>query len=187
MAHPAPPSPVDVLASMYLFKTVPRPALAAFAAKAPLTLLGLGQRVFVQGEPASVAFLVLEGELVAEVESPEGRRKLGTVKSGELVGEQGLFVPGGRRSATVTAVRPSRCLMLEPDMLDELADNPTVVAMEKHLLGTLARRIRHTNQAIQGAWKAGDAKAGATDAAAASSPETRVGALRSWFNGLFGS
>ncbi len=185
MAPPAAPSPVDTLAGMYLFKQVPRPALAAFVEKAPLTLLGPGQTVFRQGETARIAFLVLEGELTAEVEGPDGRRKLGTIKSGEIVGEQGLFVPEGRRSATVTALRPSRCLMLDPDMLDEMADNPTVVAMERHLLGTLARRIRFTNQAIQHVWKAGDEASASAESGAASA--TRVGALRSWFSGLFGS
>ena len=35
----------------------------------------------------------------------------------------------------------------------DVADNQAMVALEKHLIATMARRIRATNLAIQKAWK----------------------------------
>lgn len=183
----APHSPdgdaIQWLASMYMFKTVPRASLNALLEEAPPVVYAAGHVIFRQGDTASIALLVLEGELVAEVQGPKGPHKLGTSGPGEIVGEQGIFVPGGLRSATVTASRPTVCLVLEPELMDQAAHNPAVVAMEQHLLGTLARRIRRTNQAIQHVWKAGTP---AADPATGDAAPTRVAALRSWFSGIFG-
>jgi CRP-like cAMP-binding protein len=109
--------------------------------------------VFEQGMTADVALLLIEGKLSVEVQSTGQPRPLGQVHPGEIVGEQALFSRGGERSATVRARQPSSCLLLSPEVLEKASTNPAVIALERQLLATLARRIRGTNQQIQKVWK----------------------------------
>lgn len=149
-------SDVEKLSRLYMFGTVPRPSLEALLAAAPPVTFKPGDAVFRQGTAADVALLLVEGKLVATVYSASGKesRSVGDIRPGEILGEQALFQPGGRRSATVTAAEPSVALLFTPALLEAAATNPAVAALEQYLLGTLARRIRKTNQAIQQVWKA---------------------------------
>ena len=45
-------------------------------------------------------------------------------------------------------------LLLSRELLERGQQNPAVVAIEQHLIASLVRRIRKTNQTIQGVWKA---------------------------------
>jgi len=146
---------VDKLSELYLFKTVPRRALQELCVMAPPVAFKAGDKVFGQGDSADVALVVIEGHLVASVEAEgEGTaRTVGKIGTGEIVGEQALFVAHGRRTATVTAAVPCSCLILSPQVVDHAAENAAIVALEKHLLGSQARRIRSTNLTIQKAWK----------------------------------
>jgi CRP-like cAMP-binding protein len=169
---------IDQLSQLYLFRTVPAPALRDLLTLAPPTRFGAGHAVFEEGQPADVALLLIRGRLVASVGSGEHAKQVGDIRPGEIVGEQGLFVPGGLRSARVVAAEPSTALLVTPELMDHAAKNPAIVALEQHLLGTLARRIRATNQAIQLAWKA--------DPPAESGQPERPRTLRERLSSLFG-
>lgn len=145
---------IERLSQLYLFRAVPPAALRELIILAPPTRIAAGHEVFAEGAAADVALLLLSGRLIAAVGKGAYSREVGDIKPGEIVGEQGLFVPGGQRSARVVAAEPSVALLVTPKLMDHAAANPAIVAIEQHLLGTLARRIRRTNQAIQGAWKA---------------------------------
>jgi CRP-like cAMP-binding protein len=147
-------SVVDKLQSMYLFKDAPKRSLEEFIVHAPPVQFPRGSEVFRQGSPADVALLLIDGRLIAQVEAGGEVRQVGEIRTGEILGEQGLFIPGGRRSATVVAAEGCECLLLDRKVMDQAATNPAVVKLEQQLLGTLARRIRKTNQSIQQAWKA---------------------------------
>jgi CRP-like cAMP-binding protein len=144
---------VDKLAELYLFKTIPRRALQELCIMAPPVSFKAGAKVFGQGDSADVALLLIEGELSATVEADGLSRNVGKIGKGEVVGEQALFVAHGRRTATVTATQASLCLILTPKVVDHAFENVAIVALEKHLLGSQARRIRNTNLTIQQAWK----------------------------------
>lgn len=148
------PHDVDRLSKLYLFHNTPKRSLDELCALAPPVHFAKGHTVFRQGAEADVALLLIEGRLLAIVSTGKEERELGDIRAGEIVGEQGLFVPGGRRSASVVAAEPSTCLLLSTDVMDHAFHNPAIVALEQHMLGTLARRIRNTNQSIQKAWKA---------------------------------
>jgi CRP-like cAMP-binding protein len=139
---------------MYLFGPTPRRAIEEMCAAASVAQWKLGEVVFEQGSPADYGMLVIDGRLVAVVESQGATREVGDIRSGELVGEQGIFAQGQQRNATVRAAETTVALILSRDLLHTGSLNPAVVAIEQHLLGTLARRIRRTNQAIQQSWKA---------------------------------
>jgi CRP-like cAMP-binding protein len=175
-------SVVDKLQSIYLFKDVPRRSLEEFIVHAPPVQFPKGSEVFRQGSPADVALLLIDGRLIAQVEAGGEVRQVGEIREGEILGEQGLFVPGGRRSATVVAAESCECLLLDRRVMDQAATNPAVVKLEQQLLGTLARRIRKTNQSIQQAWKAEAPKDAPADEQAAPAPTT----LRQRLARLFG-
>lgn len=167
---------VAALSRMYLFRSVPPKYLKIFVKQVKLRRYQEGQQVFLQGDDADRAMLVVEGRLVSTV----GDKVVGEVSVGEVVGETALFVRGGKRSATVTAKEPTRCLVITRDLLASSADNPAVVAIERHLLGSLARRIRSTNLSIQRVWKE-DAPTDGPSGPGAAAPS-----VRERLRGLFG-
>ena len=178
-----PDSDTDKLSKLYLFKGVSRASLDELVGLAPPVRFQAGQTVFKQGDAADVALLLLDGRLIATVRALANDKEVGQVRPGEIVGEQGLFVEGGRRSASVVAAIPSACLMLTPDVMDHAFHNPAIVALEQHMLGTLARRIRGTNQAIQKVWKDVPAPGSGGDDAAPKQTTTLRDRLASLFGG----
>ncbi len=151
MSNPA------ILSNMSVFRDVPQKALGELCILAPPVNFSVGATVFEQGKTSDVALLLIEGRLEVEVESSGKVRQVGQIRPGEIVGEQALFSRGGERSATVRAGSPSKCLLLSNETMERAHSNPAIVAIERHLLATLARRIRRTNQEIQKVWKeAGD-------------------------------
>ena len=171
-------SSVDQLAQLFIFKGVERAALHELCAMAPPVNFKTGMTIFTQGDEPDVALLLIDGLLGVEVTSAGQHREVGQVNSGEIVGETALFSRGGKRSATVRALKSSHCLLINPELLLNGAKNPAIIAIERHLLGTLARRIRRTNQETTKLWK----ELGRHD----STPETKagfVGKLKSLFGG----
>lgn len=144
---------VDTIASLYVFRSVARPEIEALCALAPPQDFAVDSVIFRQGEPADHALLVVEGRLEATVEAGGKIRRVGEIGPGEVVGEQALFHTEGRRSATVAALQPSRCLVVSRSLLEKGGENKAVVALETYLLGSLARRIRSTNRTLMQAWK----------------------------------
>jgi len=169
---------VEVLSKLFLFRKVPTPALEELCAISKTTRFAQGSSVFEQGQPATVALLLISGHLTAEVESGSVRKRVGDIRPGEIVGEQAILSTDGIRNAHVVAREDSIGLIITPKLLKKARDNEAFIAIEKHLIGTLARRIRRTNQAIQVAWK----EANPTGAPSASTPT-----LRERLRSLFGS
>ena len=141
------------LAEMFIFRGVPMTALNELCALAPPLSFKPGMTIFTQGDNSDVALLLVEGLLGVEVTSAGQHREVGQVNVGEIVGETALFAREGKRSATVRALKPSQCLLINQDLLLTASKNPALIAIERHLLGTLARRIRRTNQETSKLWK----------------------------------
>jgi CRP-like cAMP-binding protein len=144
---------IEELSELYLFRSVSPQALRAFCRKAAVASFEAGEVVLRQGDPADMAVMVVRGRLLTVVGDPGHERMIGEARPGELVGETALFVSGGRRSATVRAAEPARCLIINRALLQQFPNNPAMIAIEGHLLGSLARRIRTTNLNIQRVWK----------------------------------
>jgi len=177
-------SDIDTLTKLFLFKGVPRRSLQELLSLAPPVRFMTGQPVFHQGAEADSALLLIEGRLIATVTALADDKEVGQIRPGEIVGEQGLFVAGGKRSASVVAAAPSACLLLSPAVMDHAFHNPAIVCLEQHMLGTLARRIRGTNQAIQKVWK--DVPDPDAEADAAAAEAARPTTLRDRLASLFG-
>jgi CRP/FNR family transcriptional regulator, cyclic AMP receptor protein len=139
---------------------------------APPVELAAGAVLAREGETADRAFFLVAGRLRATValggDAPERDRTVNEITAGEVTGETGLFMTGGRRTATLTALEPSTVLALDRQLFQPGASNPALVALGAHILAGLARRIERTDAQIVEAWRAVAAGAG---------PPSRVGLL----------
>jgi CRP-like cAMP-binding protein len=124
-----------------------------------LVELAAGAVLAREGEPADKAFFLLAGRLRASLavggDGPEHERAINEIVAGEVTGESGLFLTGGRRTATLTALEPSTALVLHRELFLPGTPNPALVALESHILAGLARRIERADAQIVEAWRAG--------------------------------
>lgn len=99
-----------------------------------------GQKLVEEGSGAAALFVIVSGRVRVTLKNPDGsERELTTVGAGGSFGEMALFQDWGRRSATVTAVEPTECLVLPRlDFLDELRRNPDIAI---RLLAVLSQRV----------------------------------------------
>jgi CRP/FNR family transcriptional regulator len=92
-----------------------------------------GQTVWVEGDPAEALYVVAEGALKSHRLNRDGTDViLGFDAAVDIAGQVGLFHPSGKRQVNVTAIEPSRCLLLRrPLLIDFLTRHP--IAMERLL------------------------------------------------------
>jgi CRP-like cAMP-binding protein len=100
-----------------------------------------------EGTPGAGLFILVEGKVrVTQASGPnEPPRELAVLGAGEVIGEMSLLddLP---RSATVTALEPSRCLLMSVwDFRASLRESPDIGIK---LLGQLSRRLRKTEQLL---------------------------------------
>ena len=82
-----------------------------------------GQALIERGAPGSGIFVLEEGQ--AEVEAPEGTRRLGP---GAVFGERALFIDDGQRTARVRALTDVCCLAIGRVEIERLLAEDTLVA-----------------------------------------------------------
>ena len=88
-----------------------------------------GQTLIERGAPGSGLFVLEDGE--AEVETPEGNRRLGP---GAVFGERALFKEDGQRTARVRATTDVRCLAIGRVEIERLvAEDPLVAGRLRDL------------------------------------------------------
>ncbi len=178
-AMTTPKPEVEALSSLYLFKQTPIEALQEMLDASQVLSFPAGDRIFAVGEPSDTALLVITGRLIVVLPEGDGEYRLGDVRPGEITGETALLTTDGRRGASLCVQEDATCLELSQELLMVIADNPAVIALEQHLMGTMARRIREINTNITKATRstAGteeDESAGATGL---------LGRLRAFFRG----
>jgi CRP-like cAMP-binding protein len=150
---------VEKLQKMHLFRNVRIDDLERLVTSCEIIRYSIAQSICNQGDQATNALILIDGKLEVSIRTENTVRHVGEIFPGEIFGEQGLFHSKGVRSATVMANKPSTCLILTPDFMRKVADNTAMVALERHLIATMARRIRATNLAIQKAWKESEKEA----------------------------
>ncbi len=119
-----------------------------------------GQRIFEQGRPADACYTLAEGKVVLSFHLPDGPDgPEGTVVApqketqlrefddpGRLLGWSSAMVEPHRYRATLTAVKPTRLLVIERRALDRLieADPAFGVALMERIIWVLGNRLRET-------------------------------------------
>ena len=72
-------------------------------------------------------------------------RSVGSIHPGEIFGEQGLFHSKAYEMLRFWPADPVSVSKLTPKLMKTHANNKAMVALEQHLIATMARRIRSTN------------------------------------------
>ena len=127
--------------------------LAELPPAAAEELRGLGARrrfpagavLFVEGDPAHEALVLLSGEVKVSVGSAEGKDiVLEVFEAGALLGELSV-IDGKPRSATVTALTPVEVLAVAAGSFNEFLDrHPRVLRrLLIDVIGRLRSRVRH--------------------------------------------
>jgi CRP/FNR family cyclic AMP-dependent transcriptional regulator len=136
----------DALAHASLFSALDEEAAAALRATMIKVKLSRGGVLFSEGEPGDRLYVIDEGKIKLGTTSSDGRETLLAILGpGEMFGELSLFDPGPR-NATAMAITDATLLGVgHPDLEPWLTGRPEVAAS---LLGSLARRLRRTNEAM---------------------------------------
>lgn len=123
---------IRFLSRVEFFRQLDSALLERLASQMTAITLKPEQALMVQGEQGEAMYVVVQGQLQAQLVNPDGSRVVvGDLDSGDIVGEMQLIV-GGQRSATVVAKQPCSLLELSrptfdrfveevPSLLDQLA------------------------------------------------------------------
>lgn len=108
-----------------------------------------GQVVWVEGDPAEALFILVEGVLKSHRLSRDGGDVIVDLDEAvDVCGEIGVFHPSGRRQVNVTAMVPSRCVLLpRRHLIAFLSRHP--IAMER-LFQDMAKRAVKVAHAYSG-------------------------------------
>ena len=102
-----------------------------------------GTVIFRQGDAASTAYLIEEGEVELFVGDNDDRYVLDTLGPNGLFGELAL-IDKGLRSATAVAKSELTCLILHEQDLDRVLDRADPFLLK--LMRVLSKRVRSTNK-----------------------------------------
>jgi CRP-like cAMP-binding protein len=144
---------IDILSKMYMFRQVPPNDISELCSQAQPLSFGTGDIVYRRGEASNGGLLILSGSLNAYILHGSKQRDLGNSKPGEIVGETGIFAKGSNRTANVKAAEPTRCLVIDDNLLHATGNNQAILAIETYLISSIARRIRKNTQSIQIFWR----------------------------------
>jgi NTE family protein len=141
-----PPSPEHGLEALEFLSDLEPAARARLAGEFETLALKRGEVLVRQGEPADALYVVVSGRFLVTL---DGRpAPLAEIGAGQPIGEI-AFLAGGRRTATVRAMRDSLVLRFRRADFDRLCTEcPSVW---RSLTVTLARRIAHDNSAAPAA------------------------------------
>ena len=92
-----------------LFQNIPKPDLVKMVDELPIETYKHGAYLFRDGDPGENLYVVIDGalEIVLAADTPD-EMLLKTCGPGEYVGEMGLILPDGKRTATVRAKSETR-------------------------------------------------------------------------------
>jgi CRP/FNR family cyclic AMP-dependent transcriptional regulator len=136
-----------ILRQVDLFADLPEAALAALAARARLRAYRKGEVLFHKDDPGSALFVLKSGRVKISTFSAEGKEAVFTVhRPGDVFGELALL-DGARRSATATALEPSKLVTIDrAAFVAFLRDQPEASLV---LLGELAARVRRLTLQVE--------------------------------------
>ena len=132
----------DFLASIELFSDLDQQALDGLEGKLDRVRLPGGRALFRLGDAADCMYIVLAGRLQATVEVDDETKTIGELGRGDALGEMAL-IGGGRRSATVRALRDSELLRLSKSTFEQLIEESPSL-----LLAASRRVVGHYQQVL---------------------------------------
>jgi CRP/FNR family cyclic AMP-dependent transcriptional regulator len=116
-----------------------------------------GALVFREGAEADTLYLVVSGRVVLEQHVPgKGDLRVETLTGGDILGLSWLL-PGGRWVLEARAVEPTEALALDAKALHAImeGDAPLGLALAKHVIQQLYRRLEHVRLQRLDVYRAG--------------------------------
>jgi len=103
-----------------------------------------GDRIFIEGDPAVCAFLIMEGRVELTVRKDDDVVVIGFAEKGEMLGEMAL-INTSPRSATARCTEERTVMIVPKDDFERRlkAADPVI----QHLLRQLTRRLRDQTRA----------------------------------------
>jgi serine phosphatase RsbU (regulator of sigma subunit) len=130
-----------------LFASLSYDAIKNLEATLSQEMLPEGTLVFREGEPGDCFYILLEGEVeIVKAHGLEGARRLAIRGPGEFIGEMGLLVKDGLRTATVISLSPVRLLKVTQADFNRLLQQWPDLARE--MLRELSFRLRETDNLL---------------------------------------
>ncbi len=137
---------MDIIRNSPAFRELDAESLTAIEKLCVTREFAPGETVFRQGEPGHTLVGLVAGKLRISVTSKSGQAlNLNLIEPGEIVGEI-AFIDGGVRTATGTAVLPSRCITIARKPFFKLMDRRPQIS--RHLLSLLCERVRWTSRLV---------------------------------------
>ncbi len=136
-------------ATIPLFEGMTSRQARLLALYAQIRHIAPGEALFSQGEVGRELYVVIDGELKIWIKRREGEElALAQLGRGTTIGEGGLF--NERRTATVSAVRPTRVMVFDPGTLEQVRKrNPRVGALVYRNLNRIqAERLAGTTHRL---------------------------------------
>jgi sigma-B regulation protein RsbU (phosphoserine phosphatase) len=134
----------NLLSRIPLFSGLPPEELDRLLSALATKDLHAGEILFREGDPGDHLYIVVKGEL--DVLMAEGKPEellLDTLREGEYLGEMGLIMPGGQRTASVRARGPAVLLSLSrAQFVDLTRRHPELSAS---MVRVLSQRLDATN------------------------------------------
>ncbi|MFN2114510.1 MAG: Crp/Fnr family transcriptional regulator [Anaerolineae bacterium] len=139
-------SDVDALRSTDLFAELPEQHLSRLALLVQHRAYERGDLIFDEGDPGNALFVVETGEVrIAKAIGDDQSLTLAVLGPGQAFGELALL-DGKRRSASATALEPTKCLVVyRDDFMALVEEEPTAL---RAVLRSLSGMIRSTNQKL---------------------------------------
>jgi len=129
-----------------LFQNIPKPDLVKMVDELPIETYKHGAYLFRDGEPGENLYVVIDGalEIVLAADTPD-EMLLKTCGPGEYVGEMGLILADGKRTATVRAKSETRTWVMSRAKFVQVLQCWPVIAYA--MVGILSERLDATNDA----------------------------------------
>ncbi|HMC40497.1 MAG TPA: cyclic nucleotide-binding domain-containing protein [Acidimicrobiales bacterium] len=139
---------IDLLARLPLFENCTRRELGEIASIMVESERPSGAVLTREGQDGGLMFVIVEGTadvLAGPARDPSGRRVIGRLQAGDVVGELSL-IDGRARSASVIATSPVHLLEIASDDFEKLVHrSPKFV---KALLRSLSIRVREIESLV---------------------------------------
>jgi len=133
----------ELLANIPLFESLTQDDLNGLTIRLEEVEYAAGDTIFCQGDEGSSLLVIEDGAVEIAYGEGLGKVVLTTLFNGQYFGELSLF-DGAPRSATATAVKPTRLIRLDrDDLVDFVHKNP---AAALRIIEEMGDRLRQTNE-----------------------------------------
>lgn len=133
----------ELLAHIPLFESLTPEDLEALSRRLESQDFSDGDAVFHQGDAGSALYIIDDGAVEISYGEGRGRVVLATLFTGQYFGELSLF-DGSPRSATATAVKKTRLIVLDREHLVDFVNKNPAAALR--IIAEMSERLRQTNE-----------------------------------------